>query len=58
MYSRYTMKYHGNITWIFLVKLKIFTNMKITFYDDISKVKLMTVNTEIVNKIKLVYLTF
>lgn len=32
--------------------------MKITFYDDISKVKLMTVNTEIVNKIKRVYLTF
>lgn len=52
------MKYHGNITWIFLLKLKIFTNMKITFYDDISKVKLMTVNTDIANKIKLVYLTF
>lgn len=30
--------------------------MKIAFNDDISKVELMTVNTEIVNKIKLVYL--
>lgn len=58
MYSTYTMKYHGNITWIFLLKLKIFTNVKITFYDDISKVKLMTVNTEIANKFKRVYLTF
>lgn len=52
------MKYYGNIIWIFFVKLKIFINMKIIFYDDILKVKLMIVNIEIVNKIKFVYLMF